>query len=59
MGFDSVGKKSLGELQDFAAVGSVAVSFEMRVGFQLEVDVVSLGWVGGRCCECPAHVLLP
>ena len=55
---DFLRKKILGDLQDLAAVSSVAVLGEMHIHVLLESVVVSLGRVVGRCCEPPAHVLL-
>lgn len=51
-------KKSLSNVQDLAAVCSIAVSFEMYVHLVLEADVIALRRVGGGCCKTPAHVLL-
>ncbi len=56
--FDAFREKSLGDMQDLAAVSSVAVFCEMFIRVLLESDVVPLGRVGGGCCEAPAHVLL-
>ena len=56
--FDAVREQSLGYVEDFAAVGPVAVLGEMQVELLLEADVVALGRVVGRCCEGPAHVSL-
>lgn len=55
---DRIRKKSLRNVQDLAAVSSVAVTGEMLVHVLLPPDVVPLGRVGGRRCETPAHVLL-
>ena len=58
MDLDLFWKESLGYMQDFAAVCSVAVFREVYFKVFLEAVVVALGRVGGGCCETPAHVLL-
>ena len=55
---DAGGQESLGHVEDFAAVGAVAVFGEVEVELVLEADVVARGRVGGWGCEGPAHVAL-
>ena len=55
---DAVGEERLGYVEDFAAVGPVAVLGEVQVELRLEADVVPRGRVGGRGREGPAHVSL-
>lgn len=54
---DPVREEGLGDAQDLAAVGSVAVFGAVRVHVLLE-PVVEVGRVGGGRREAPAHVLL-
>ena len=55
---DAGRKERLGDVQHFAAVGTVAVFGEVRVEMVLETVVVALRWVFGGGCEGPALVLL-
>ena len=48
--FDPRRKKGLRQLEDFAAVGTVAVAGEVGVELRLEADVVARRRVGRRCC---------
>lgn len=59
MDFDSFWKDVVGNVQNFAAVCSVAIISEMHVHLLLEPDVIPLGRVGGCRCESPPHVHLP
>lgn len=55
---DSVWKNFLGDVQNLAAVCSVAVFLEVNVHDFLELAVIAVFRIGGGCCKSPAVVLL-
>ena len=57
--FNTLRKNCLGDVQNFAAVSSVAIFLEVLIRVLLESYVVSLRGVGRGCCQAPAHVFPP